>query len=117
MEELLKDGFFPKDSKLMTTKALEPAAYNHVDVLGRSIEDDNNSKDTRRVTFGTQVSMLLEREGRNILRNKKALAARFLFTMMMSFLLGIIFWKIGDRSLASSPVSIKYCFCFFAQSS
>lgn len=75
---------------------------NHVDALGRSTADDVN-KDTRRVTFDTQVSMLLQREWRNILRNKQALAARFLFTVMMSFLLGIIFWQIGDRSLASFP--------------
>jgi hypothetical protein len=106
MEELLKAGFFPEDSRPMI-EALDPASYNHVDTLGRSIVDDVN-RDKRRVTFNTQVTMLLQREWRNILRNKKALAARFVFTIMMSFLLGIIFWQIGDRSLASFPVSMVY---------
>lgn len=101
MDQLLKAGFFPKDSR-PATQALDASSYSNVDVLGVSITETGD-KDSRRVTFYTQVSMLLYREWRNILRNKKALAARFLFTIMMSFLLGIIFWKIGDRSLASFP--------------
>jgi len=110
--ELLKAGFFPEDSrpipsslrkggKLSPSNALVGDESDH-----EVLETANDKNNLERVTFVTQVSMLLQREWRNILRNKKALAARFIFTTVMSFLLGVIFWQIGDRSLASFRVSI-----------
>lgn len=33
------------------------------------------------------------------MRNKSALATRFIFTGVMSLLTGAIFWRIGDRPL------------------
>lgn len=79
-----------------------------IDETDDSISTFSGRVDSAQVSFKTQVIMLLQRERRNILRNKKALAARFVFTTVMSFLLGVIFWKIGDRSLASFPVSTCY---------
>jgi ABC-2 type transporter. len=109
-EDLLKAGFFPEDSRPLlkdeigeeSSIAIEEPADDSTTTSSRS------TSDLVQVSFKTQVIMLLQRERRNILRNKKALAARFVFTTVMSFLLGVIFWKIGDRSLASFPVSTHH---------
>lgn len=51
------------------------------------------------VSLSTQVGMLLKRELLNIVRNKRVLAARFMLTFFMSFLLGIIFYDVGSKPL------------------
>lgn len=55
--------------------------------------------DEQFVSLATQVGMLLKRELLNIVRNKRVLAARFMLTFFMSFLLGIIFYDVGSKSL------------------
>jgi hypothetical protein len=50
-------------------------------------------------SLSTQVGMLLKRELLNIVRNKRVLAARFMLTFFMSFLLGIIFYDVGSKPL------------------
>lgn len=101
-EDLLKAGFFPEDSRPLIKDETEESSIA-IEESDDSTTSSRSTSDLVQVSFKTQVIMLLQRERRNILRNKKALAARFVFTTVMSFLLGVIFWKIGDRSLASFP--------------
>ena len=98
-EELHQAGFFPEDSR-PEVDALVYSDNAKVNVLGRSMVAKSS-----KVNFLTQVTMLLQREWRNIVRNKKAVAARFIFTIAMSLLVGVIFWKIGNRPLDSLLVS------------
>mmetsp|Transcript_2833 Transcript_2833/g.5300 ORF Transcript_2833/g.5300 Transcript_2833/m.5300 type:complete len:404 (+) Transcript_2833:1198-2409(+) len=100
--ELLKAGFFPEDSRAMIKEG-DTSSTTIIEEPDDSSNSFNSRIDTAQVTFKTQVAMLLQREWRNIIRNKKALAARFVFTTVMSFLLGVIFWKVGERSLSSFP--------------
>lgn len=106
-EDLLKAGFFPEDSRPLIKDETEESSIA-IEESDDSTTSSRSTSDLVQVSFKTQVIMLLQRERRNILRNKKALAARFVFTTVMSFLLGVIFWKIGDRSLASFPVSTHH---------
>jgi len=96
-EELLKAGFFAEDSRPVVD-AMLASTNDKVDALGRSIVDSDVTE-TRQVSYHIQVMMLLRREWQNIVRNKRALAARFMFTGVMSLLMGVIFWQIGDRPL------------------
>ena len=96
-EELIKAGFFAKDTRPVVD-AKVVSTDDRVDALGRSIYDSDVTE-TRQVPFHIQVTMLLRREWRNIVRNKRALAARFIFSGVMSLLTGVIFWRIGDRPL------------------
>ena len=106
-EELHQAGFFPEDSRPVVD-ALVYSDDAKVNVLGR-YRVEKSSK----VKFLTQVTMLLQREWRNIMRNTRAVAARFIFAIAMSLLVGVIFWKIGDRPLNSFVVSsTHYLFLF-----
>ena len=113
-DELVVSGFFPEDQRSVGT-ALQTSKSDAVDILGRTIvgtmfEQATNGKpaDQRHVSFGTQVAILLEREWKNIVRNKTVLAARYMYTTMMSFLVGVIFWDVGSRSLQNFAVRIIY---------
>ena len=107
-DELVVSGFFPGDQRPVDT-ALQTSKSDAVDILGRTmIEANGKPTDQRQVSFGTQVAMLVKREWKNIFRNKKALAARYMFTTMMSFLVGVIFWNVGSRSLQNFAVRIIY---------
>mmetsp|Transcript_2659 Transcript_2659/g.3539 ORF Transcript_2659/g.3539 Transcript_2659/m.3539 type:complete len:490 (+) Transcript_2659:539-2008(+) len=93
-EDLIKAGFF-SSSERPPTEALTD------DIIDLNELDNNkNLLDDANTSFRTQVAMLIKREGINIVRNRKATVSRFMFTTMMSLLLGIIFLKIGDRDLA-----------------
>lgn len=97
-QELIECGFFPDNLKPYSNPSNPQESDKDVDLLGRSIANEDIHSDDK-VSFCTQVTMLLQREWRNVIRNKKALATRFVFTIFMAFLVGIIFWDIGKREL------------------
>jgi hypothetical protein len=77
-------------------------------MLGFSKVLPDNGGNHRHVSFGTQVSMLIHRDFVNMARNKKAMRARFALTIMMSILEGIIFLRVGSRSLSQFTVSLSH---------
>jgi len=76
-------------------------------MLGFSKVLSENNHDHRHVSFTTQVLMLIRRDLINMARNKKAMRARFALTIMMSIIEGIIFLRVGSRSLSQFTVSLN----------
>jgi len=74
-------------------------------MMGFSKSLPHNGMDNRHVSFTTQVYLLIFRDFVNMARNKKAIRARFAFTVMMSIIEGIIFLRVGSRSLSQFTVS------------
>lgn len=98
MEQLNKDGFFPKDDR-----DIGDAFSGHEDgkdSLGITIttrEADSGNRDDSQPGMGTQISMLFNRELRNLKRDKMALGARLGLTTFLSLLVGVIFLGVGEE--------------------
>jgi len=60
------------------------------------------------VGISTQIYLQLEREGRNLYRDKRIIAARAGLTLFMSLLVGCVFYQVGssDRSQPSNLQSV-----------
>jgi hypothetical protein len=104
-EDLDKDGFFPDDERCLA-ESLRPAIHEKRDILGRSILPSTKETGTRHVGFLTELRLLFIRELINMKRNKKATVARFMLTIIMSTLIGTIFYDVGNKSDTSLAVSI-----------
>jgi len=98
------EGFFPKEEQDVGP-ALGRIEDSRHDMLGFSkVLSHNKDSDHRHVSFTTQVFMLIRRDFVNMVRNKKAMRARFALTIMMSIIEGIIFLRVGTRSLSQFTV-------------
>jgi hypothetical protein len=98
--ELDEAGFFPEDERGMG-KALVPRKGQ--DATGSSIVERSMRtmmKNTTPPGLMTQLVMLCIREWRNLHRDRVALAARFLFTLFLSLLIGVIFLDVGNSDSA-----------------
>jgi hypothetical protein len=98
------EGFFPKEEQDVGPILGRIEDSRH-DMLGFSKVLSHNDSDHRHVSFTTQVFMLIHRDFVNMVRNKKAMRARFALTIMMSIIEGIIFLRVGLRSLSQFTVS------------
>ena len=102
-KQLEADGFFPSENEEIEP-ALGRIEDSRHDLLGMSKVLTNNHSDHRHVSYSTQVFMLVRRDFVNMARNKKAMRARFALTIMMSIIEGIIFLRVGSRSLTQFTV-------------
>ena len=97
IEKLDEQGFFHKGHKL-------PEAFtnkNGKDLLGitETSREKSGSVDSRPVGVMTQTTMLFVREIKNIARDKTIMGGRIGFSIILSALIGTIFYDVGDQPL------------------
>ncbi|CAB9512460.1 Putative white-brown complex homolog protein 30 [Seminavis robusta] len=97
IEQLDKDGFFPKDDRQVGDAFTE--AVDGKDALGITItsRDAAQDEDDTPVGLDVQIGMLFSREMRNLRRDTMAVGARIGLTSFLSLLVGIIFLDVGEQ--------------------
>jgi len=104
-DELKEKKFFLEDSRDI------PDAFtgqvDGKDELGLTITERHTQEDydARPVGFGTEVSLLFQRELRNLQRDTAAVGARFGLTVFLGVLIGVIFFEVGEADRALPQVS------------
>ena len=93
--DLDKAGFFPGDERDLS-KARDPGEDQ--DLTGAPLVKLSSIEATPGLM--TQIKLLSIREIRNLHRDRVALAARFLFTLFLSLLIGVIFLDVGNSDSA-----------------
>jgi hypothetical protein len=93
--DLDKAGFFPGDERALS-KAWIPGKDQ--DVTGAPLVKVSGYQNAPGLM--TQIKLLCIREIRNLYRDRIALAARFLFTLFLSLLVGVIFLDVGNSDSA-----------------
>lgn len=106
IQALNEAGFFPNDQRILS-KAMSLESSSSRDALGISITDHNSGFewDDTPVSQWTETSLLLQREFQDLWRDKFAIAGRFGFTTLLSFLIGTIFYKVGESDPGNISVS------------
>jgi len=106
LEELVDAGFFPKDNRTLG-EAFEPEEGQ--DALGVTItrrpilgHRGDGAIDEIPPGFLSQVKMLFAREFRNLYRNLAAVATRLAIGIVVSVLVGVIFYQVGATDPANS---------------
>jgi hypothetical protein len=108
IQQLDELGFFPTDEREMGV-AFNPE--EGMDALGITITKSSkaaeNGSDDRPPGMTTQISLLYTREFLNLRRDVTSLVARFLLSIILSTLIGIIFLHVGasDPSVFSNVQS------------
>ena len=99
MELLDEDGFFPKDERMLPEPYTADDAEGK-DELGITLTEHHlaDDFDDRPPGIFTQLSMLFNREIKNIRRDTAAVGARFGLTIFLSLLVGLIFKDVGEQS-------------------
>jgi len=91
-DELEGFGYFPKDEREDRASIVKGKS------LRLSVLDSEESGfDGRKVSFGTQLSMLFKRELLNMKRDTTALVARIGLTIFLNVLFGLIFLRAADK--------------------
>jgi ABC-type multidrug transport system ATPase subunit len=102
--ELKEKNFFMEDTRNIP----EPFSgkIDGKDELGITLTERHTSADfdATPVGFGTEVSLLFQRELRNLTRDKAAVGARFGLTIFLSVLIGVIFLDVGSADSAEPQV-------------
>jgi ABC-type multidrug transport system ATPase subunit len=108
VEQLDKDGFFPKDDRDMAEPFTEEEGKDElgITITGHPAEEH---WDTRRVTMLTEVRMLFQRELTNLMRDTVAVGSRFGLTIFLGILIGIIFLNVGETD-RSEPSNVNSTF-------
>eukprot|EP00980_Cylindrotheca_fusiformis_P027784 scaffold22559_cov111-Cylindrotheca_fusiformis.AAC.23 len=101
MDELNQLGFFLEDERDLPDPGTE-IFVDGKDESGHANGDELAEIDTRGASMLTQLNLLYTRELRNIRRDKGAIGARFGLAIVMSTLIGIIFFEVGDTDSADS---------------
>eukprot|EP00980_Cylindrotheca_fusiformis_P027786 scaffold22559_cov111-Cylindrotheca_fusiformis.AAC.25 len=101
MDELNQLGFFPQDERDLPDPGTE-IFVDGKDESGHANGDELAEIDTRGASMPTQLKLLYTRELRNISRDVNAVGARFGLAIVMSLLVGIIFFEVGDTDSAVS---------------
>ena len=94
VEVLNSAGYFPKDER-----AIGEAFNNEEegkDFLGLTFRDDDEDGDVGTVGVGTQIVLLFNREVKNLFRATHALKARVAMTIMISLVIGFIFYQVAE---------------------
>lgn len=100
LEQLEQDGFFPKDTRVNIEKKLTLADKIRESLGFLGDQPDSNLEkgaDDRHVSFQIEVFTLMKREFKGFYRNKFALAARFVVSLVVGVLTGVIFWGVGTK--------------------
>jgi hypothetical protein len=95
-------GFFPGDERYMSKAMVQGKGQ---DVTGSPMVKRSimaGAANTATPGLMTQIKMLYIREWRNLHRDRVALAARFLFTLFLSLLIGVIFLDVGNSDPAEN---------------
>jgi len=107
LQELDDAGFFPKDNRILG-EAFEPEEGK--DALGITISrrpilghrEGDGAVDETPPGFSSQVKLLFAREFRNLYRNLAAVATRLAIGIVMSILVGVIFYQVGATDPTNS---------------
>lgn len=105
LDELEQKGFFIEDERKL------PDAFSGKidgkDEIGITLTErhSHGTADDSPVGFGTQVSLLFQRELKNLARDTVAVGTRFGLTIFLSVLVGVIFLDVGEANPAESQVS------------
>lgn len=99
LEQQIKDGFYPTDDRSLGEGFT--ADLDGKDALGITITEHPGAEggaqsEEKSVGMGVQISMLFNRELRNLQRDTMALGARFGLTIFLSLLVGVIFLDVGE---------------------
>jgi ABC-type multidrug transport system ATPase subunit len=99
-----------------SVKTLEKAGFFSTDKLeiGESFKVDDDGKDPLGITrsgfeqnqapppgLGVQTRELFRREVKNLVRNTRALKARTMMTLVISLVIGCLFWQVADNDFSS----------------
>lgn len=97
LDELEADGFFPKDTRTNLSRKLSLAEKIRESLGFLGEQTETAGADDRRVSFETEIFMLMRREIRSFVRNKIAVGARFGVAIFVGVLTGIIFNGVGIK--------------------
>eukprot|EP00594_Rhizosolenia_setigera_P000825 CAMPEP_0178948312 /NCGR_PEP_ID=MMETSP0789-20121207/5402_1 /TAXON_ID=3005 /ORGANISM="Rhizosolenia setigera, Strain CCMP 1694" /LENGTH=550 /DNA_ID=CAMNT_0020628663 /DNA_START=206 /DNA_END=1855 /DNA_ORIENTATION=+ len=97
--DLTAAGFFPKDRRKKNKKAL---AMTIMQAIG--LESGQEAK-PERLSVKDQIILLLKRELVNFKRDKAAIATRLALSVVLSFLIGIIYFQIAPRTETNPSTS------------
>jgi hypothetical protein len=102
--DLNEAGFFPSDERNLIKAKVSGQGQDAAGttIVRRSIMSSAATWETATPGLRTQLRMLCIREVRNLLRDRVALAARFLFTIFLSLLIGVIFLDVGNSDSAEN---------------
>ena len=67
--------------------------------------DGHGNKKARKVGLFVQIYLLLSREMKYMYRDKKQLGSRIILSIMLSLLVGVVFWKVGEANMHTYSVS------------
>ena len=90
-KELESQGFFEIDPR----PVIEPSS----DAI--AVPNDKS----KHVRFGTQLTLLFQRDLMALKRDKRILGGRLMITSFISILMGVIFWQVGKSDSANYAVS------------
>jgi ABC-2 type transporter len=105
IEQLDSEGFFPTDKREMGDASSPEFGKDALGItLTRSPKSLESTADERPPRMATQISLLFNREFRNLRRNTAALKTRIRLTIFMGTLVGLIFLDVGksDPSIQSN---------------
>lgn len=109
IEQLNEQGFFPEDTRDLPDVFTEK--LDGKDALGITLTSrrQQDHVDSRSVGVGTQIIMLFTREFHSIARDKAVMVGRIGFSAILSLLLGVIFFDVGNQPLdVSSNLSSHF---------
>jgi hypothetical protein len=98
VQHLEDAGFFPKDDRVIAEPFIATDEENK-DALGitNSRRDENEQAPPPGIL--AQTKYLFQRELRNTYRNTHALKARTAMTMVVSLVIGCLFWQVAELDL------------------
>jgi hypothetical protein len=102
--DLNEAGFFPSDERNLIKAKVSGEGQDAAGsiIVRRSIMSSAATWDTATPGLKTQLKLLCIREWKNLIRDRVALAARFLFTIFLSLLIGLIFFDVGNSDSAEN---------------
>ncbi len=97
IETLNEQGFFPEDTRDLPDTFDDK--LEEKDSLGITISSRQTTEniDSRPVGVSVQIKMLFTRELHTIARDKAVMGGRIGFSVVLSLLLGVIFFAVGDQ--------------------
>ena len=98
IEELEEKGFFPKDTREIGD-AFKRDSKMQKDVLG--ITDRSSGSEKSPPGLFTQTKLLFQREVKNLRRATHAIKARTAMTLMISLVIGCIFYQVASENFTT----------------
>jgi hypothetical protein len=108
IEALNEADFFPSDKRILMdplTKVVEGKDKLGITITKHDDETSSKGDDNSTVGYLTQAAMLFTREICNLKRDKGAFVGRMGFLVVLSCLIGVIFYNVGEQPSDVSAVS------------